>query len=263
MQMKNIYSLGGRDIKQAGFELHIYYNPPGQPPVDNIAGVKLLQLFGFDNYSSGNSGGPDNAFDYIPPFTVDEARGEIIFPTVEPFLGTRSDTSGGRPLYGGLNDAFDHYNVTIPGVSSPADSFSYSDVYDTTVYGAQNNTLRDRFTITGKTTAGSSNVINVGFNIVENSVQVLLNGQPLVPNVDYTVDYIVGQIIIKNQAALVPGANLQVKYEQNDLFQIASKTLLGTRGELKLSDRTSLGFTLMNLNQQTLSQNSTRCTIRC
>ena len=252
--MKNIYALGGRDIKQAGFELHIYYNPPGQSPVDNIAGVKLLQIFGFDNVGSGNTGGPDNVFDYIPPFTVDEARGEIIFPTVEPFLGTRSDTSGKRPPYGGLWYAFNHYGVTIPGVTSPADSFSYPDVYDTTVYGAQNNTLRDRFTITGKTTAGSSNVINVGFNIVENSVQVLLNGQALVPNVDYTVDYIVGQIIIKNQAALVPGANLQVKYEQNDLFQLASKTLLGTRGELKLSDRTSLGFTVMNLNQQTLSQ---------
>ena len=139
-------------------------------------------------------------------------------------------------------------------MTSPADSFSYPDVYDTTFYGAQYNTLRDRFTIVGKTTAGSSNVINVGFNIVENSVQVLLNGQALMPNVDYTVDYIVGQIIIKNQAALVPGANLQVKYEQNDLFQIASKTLLGTRGELKLSDRTSLGFTMMNLNQQTLSE---------
>ncbi len=53
---------------------------------------------------------------------------------------------------------------------------------------------------------------------------------------------------------MVPGANLQVKYEQNDLFQIASKTLMGTRAELKLSDRTSLGGTLMNLNEQTLDQ---------
>ena len=247
--MKNIYSLGGRDIKKAGFQLNIYYNLPGQPPIDNINGTKLLQLFGFDNYKDDNSSGSDNVFDYIPPWTVDESRGEIIFQTVEPFLGTRPDTSGGRPLYGGLKEAFDNAKITIP-----ADSFSYPEVYDTLSYAAQNNTLRDRFTIVGKTTAGSSNIINVGFNIVENSVQVLLNGQALTPNVDYTVDYIVGQIIIKNQAALVPGANLQVKYEQNDLFQLASKTLLGTRGELKLSDRTMLGFTVMNLNQQTLSE---------
>jgi len=43
------------------------------------------------------------------------------------------------------------------------------------------------------------------------------------------VDYIVGEVVIKNERALVPGANLQIKYEQNDLFQLASKTLLGAR----------------------------------
>ncbi|HTX19419.1 MAG TPA: cell surface protein SprA [Bacteroidota bacterium] len=245
--MKNIYSLGGRDISKSGFELHIYYTLPGKQPVDEVGGVKLLQLFGFDNLKDDNTPGSDNNFDYNPPYTIDESRGEIIFPTVEPFLGTRTDPSRG-PLVGGLKKAFDHY-----GVTAPVDSFSYGDVYDTTLYGAQNNTLKDRFTIVGKTTAGSSNTINLGFNIVENSVQVLLNGQPLTANVDYTVDYIVGQIIIKNQAALVPGANLQVKYEQNDLFQLASKTLLGTRAELTLSDKTAFGFTLMNLNQQTLT----------
>ncbi|KAB2919562.1 MAG: cell surface protein SprA, partial [Bacteroidetes bacterium] len=72
-------------------------------------------------------------------------------------------------------------------------------------------------------------------------------------NVDYTVDYIIGQVIIKNQAALEPGKNLQIKFEQNDLFQLASKTLLGVRGEVDLSERTKFGFTVMNLDQQTLS----------
>ena len=221
MLLKNIYPLSGRDISKSGFELHIYYTLPGQQPVDEIGGVKLLQIFGFDNLNDDNSPGHDNKFDYNPPYTIDEARGEIIFPSVEPFLGNRTDPSRG-PLQGGLSKAF-----ALNNVKASVDSFSYSDVYDTTVYGAQNNTLKDRFTITGKTTAGTSNTINLGFNIVENSVQVLLNGQALTPNVDYTVDYIVGQIIIKNQAALVPGANLQVKYEQNDLFQLASKSLWG------------------------------------
>jgi len=53
--------------------------------------------------------------------------------------------------------------------------------------------------------------------------------------------------------ALVPGADLKITYEQNDLFQLASKTLLGARGIYDFSDKTSLGFTIMNLNQQTLS----------
>jgi cell surface protein SprA len=71
--------------------------------------------------------------------------------------------------------------------------------------------------------------------------------------VDFTVDYIVGEVVIRNSNALVPGANLQIKYEQNDLFQLASKTLLAARGDLALSQNTNLGFTVMNLNQQTLS----------
>ena len=248
MLMKNIYSLGGKDIKKAGFDLHIYYNLSGAEPVDEIGGRKLLELFGVDNLRDDNSTGADNKFDYNPPYTVDEARGEIIFPSIEPFLGVRKDASGGRPLEGGLKKAFDKYKLTVP-----VDSFSFGDIYDETSLTASYNQSRDRFFIKGKTTAGSSSTINLGFNIVENSVQVLLNGQPMTQNVDYTVDYIVGQVIIKNQAALVPGANLQVKYEQNDLFQLASKTLLGTRGEVRVSDRTSFGFTLMNLNQQTLS----------
>jgi hypothetical protein len=88
---------------------------------------------------------------------------------------------------------------------------------------------------------------------VEGSVQVLLNGVALSPNIDYTVDYIVGEVVIRNAQALVPGANLQIKYEQNDLFQLASKTLLGARGDLAISPRTKFGFTFMNLNQETLS----------
>ena len=70
----------------------------------------------------------------------------------------------------------------------------------------------------------------------------------------YTVDYTIGQLTIRNDAALVPGANLSITYEQNDLFQLASKTLLGARGILNISDKSKLGFTVLNLNQQTLSE---------
>ncbi|MEE9187254.1 MAG: cell surface protein SprA, partial [Bacteroidota bacterium] len=70
---------------------------------------------------------------------------------------------------------------------------------------------------------------------------------------DYTVDYILGQVVIRNQQALLPNSNLRIKYESNDLFQLASKNLLGARGDLELSKNTKLGFTVMNLNQETLS----------
>ena len=72
-------------------------------------------------------------------------------------------------------------------------------------------------------------------------------------NSDYTVDYISGQVTIKNQAFLTPGKNLQIKYEANDMFQLLQKTLTGARGELNLSKNTTPGLTIMNMSQQSLS----------
>ena len=84
-------------------------------------------------------------------------------------------------------------------------------------------------------------------------MQVIVDGQVATPGVDYTVDYISGQVVIKNQAYLSPGRNVQIKYEANDMFQLASKSLLGARGEFDLGKNTSLGFTIMNYSQQSLS----------
>ena len=39
--------------------------------------------------------------------------------------------------------------------------------------------------------------------------RVLLNGRELKEGVDYTVDYNIGQLNIRNDAALVPGADLK------------------------------------------------------
>jgi len=46
---------------------------------------------------------------------------------------------------------------------------------------------------------------------------------------------------------------LKIGYEKNDLFAMASKTLLGFRGLYEFNKETSLGFSYLNLNQQTLS----------
>ena len=137
-------------------------------------------------------------------------------------------------------------------ILSDTSEFLYSEVYDTTVTFAQ-QALRNRYVIRGKATGEATSRYSLGFNVVEGSVQVLLDGRGLTANIDYTVDYIIGEVVIKNERALVPGANLQIKYEQNDLFQLASKTLLGARGDVVVSQNLSFGFTVMNLNQQTLS----------
>ena len=131
--------------------------------------------------------------------------------------------------------------------------FSFTEVYDTTKTAAARKNLKDKWILVGKSKGSSSSVYPLGFNVVENSVKVLLNGRELSPGTDYSVDYNIGQLTIRNDAALVPGADLRITYEQNDLFQLASKTLLGARGIYEFSKKTKLGFSVLNLNQQTLS----------
>ncbi|MCW9095320.1 MAG: cell surface protein SprA, partial [Ignavibacteriaceae bacterium] len=231
LKLKNIYPTGARNVKQEGFEFKILYELVGQDPTEEVQttqgnNVRLIQAFGLDRQGSGGSPTPDNIFDWRPGITILPETGEIIFPTLEPF---------GRDIPLGLEDKV------------------YQKIYDTTKTFAQQDKGPDKWALSGKNTGESSAIYQLGFNVVENSVKVLLNGRELKEGVDYTVDYNIGQLTIRNDAALVPGADLKITYEQNDLFQLASKTLLGARGIYDFSDKTSLGFTLMNLNQQTLS----------
>ncbi|HEX9007321.1 MAG TPA: cell surface protein SprA, partial [Bacteroidota bacterium] len=239
MLMKNIYPIAGigRNLKKEGFSLDIYRTVPGAEDQNNIANQPLLQVLGLDKYTGDEATNlnPDGKFDFRPGRTINQARAEIIFPYLRPFDK-------------GITEYLSKKNPGVP--VDPA--LLYPDIYDTTSTFAQQSP-RNLYKIRGSASGEASSRYSLGFNVVEGSVQVLLDGRPLTINIDYTVDYILGEVVIKNEHALVPGANLSIKYEQNDLFQLASKTLLGARGELAFSQSTFLGFTIMNLNQQTLS----------
>ena len=168
-------------------------------------------------------------------FSIDQERAEIIFPSLRPFDST-----------------IVQYFRNLQPPKTIGDSLLFSEVYDT-LGNAVVNSIRNKYFLRVKSSTAVSSHYNLGFNIVEGSVQVLLNGIRLNPGTDYTVDYITGEVVIRSPQALLPGANLQVKYEQNDLFQLASKTLFGARGEVDLSAKTKLGFTALDLNQATLS----------
>ncbi|MFA7420385.1 MAG: cell surface protein SprA, partial [Melioribacteraceae bacterium] len=228
LQLRNIYPMGGRRIKEEGFTMDLKLIVEGGEPQDNINGTKLLQAFGFDQTDkSKTSTTPDGAFDFFSNRTIWTETGEIIFPVLEPF---KRD-----------------FPETLPA------EYKFPAVYDTTITFAKQDRAKDKFIMIGEYSADVSANINIGFNVVENSVRVLLNGSPLQAGVDYEVDYNLGQVIIRNDNALVPGADLKITSEQNDLFTLASKTMLGFRGLFEFNRETSLGFSFLNLNQQTLS----------
>ncbi len=227
LQLKNIYPTGVQRVKEEGFEFEIRYEVSGAEPIREIGNVKFLNAFGLDLLDASKQPNPDNKFDFRPNITIFTETGEVIFPKLEPF---------GTDLPAGI----------------PAE-YTYQSVYDTLKTIAQQDKTKDKWVLAGKSSGSSSASYQLGFNLVENSVKVTLDGRPLKEGVDYRVDYNSGQLTITNSAALVPGANLRITYEQNDLFQLASKTLLGARGIYEFSKKTNLGFSVLNLNQQTLS----------
>ena len=243
LMMKNIYALGGRDIAQSDFALDITYELSGQSEITavNIGDkeINLLAMLGLDQYNASGEKQEGDGFDFEAGITIDQKRGEVIFPSLEPFADYIR-------RYIRENVGQDQQFIAA------ADSFAVDEVYDTTYNGAQNARV-NRFTIKGSIVSGVQSKYNLGFNVAEGSVTVEVNGQQATPNVDYTVDYLTGTVVIQNQAFLIPGANVQIKYEANDLFQLASKSLVGARGELNVGKQSHLGFTIMNLNQQTLS----------
>jgi cell surface protein SprA len=229
LQLRNIYYIKMQNVKPDGFNCDILYAVDGTTPQNILNNVKLLPAFGLDLYSAGTSTQqPDGIFDFYPDKTIFTASGEIIFPVLQPF---------------GKN---------IPQSLS---AYAFQSVYDTSaVFAAQDN-AHDKFIISIQSSGAvvMSDKYDIGFNVVPNSVKVTLNGNKLSEGSDYSVDYNIGQVIIKKPEALVAGADLKIGYENNDLFQMASKTLIGFRGIYDFNKETSLGFSYLNLNQQTLS----------
>ena len=64
-------------------------------------------------------------------------------------------------------------------------------------------------------------------NVPEGSVTVTAGSQKLVENQDYTVDYNMGRVTIINEGILNSGTPIKISLENNSMFGIQNKTLVG------------------------------------
>ncbi len=237
LEWQNVYALGGRNISQDGFEFRIYYKPPSGDPQETVTdaqGNKLswLQAFGFDKSDESGGANPDNVIDNNP-WVINYARGEIYFPHLRPF--DPADPKLRALLYS--NDP--NLNKLAPAI------------YDTTVQQVKDK--QAKFIMEVKSQNKSAEY-SLGMNVIEGSEEVTLNGRTLTKDVDYTIDYMFGRLVILNEQALAANASLDISYESNQLFQIDKKTVMGIRGEYGLWDDSFIGATFMYLNESTLDQ---------
>jgi hypothetical protein len=239
MKIKNIYSVGVRNIRNdpTKFSFNVYYKPPSGDNQPNIilrdSTKSYLQLTKLDLRKNGSNYDPtgqvpDGAFDFFSGYTIDLTAGAVIFPTLSPFYQTLKDA--------GVPDSLIHIDTTI---------------YSNSKTDAQNSSIK--FYMGGTAIGDASSRYSLGFNVVEGSVKVFNGSVQLIQGVDFTIDYSTGELVITNAGVLSAGSNLKIQYESNDLFQLASKTLLGTRLEYAFNKTSYAGFTLLNLKQQTLN----------
>ncbi|MEM9990614.1 MAG: cell surface protein SprA, partial [Bacteroidota bacterium] len=241
LMMKNIYNIGAYQVDREDFRLDIFYEDPGlgqrrfiSEGGPNVAGIPLLQVFGLDRLNSRLDPFRDGAFDFVEGLTIYPRSGRIMFPVLEPF---------------GQDLAEKFSNETV------AQRYTYPELYNQTVTAAQNCPERSRYTIKGRYRNSISSEISLGaFNIPPGSVTVNGPGGRLVEGRDYEIDYNIGRIKILRDDILASGQTITVSFEDNTLFGLQTKTLLGVRADYKPSDNFNLGATYMQLFERPLTQ---------
>ncbi|MCU0425331.1 MAG: cell surface protein SprA [Candidatus Kapabacteria bacterium] len=241
-QRQNVYFIGATNVSRdpKDTRINFWYLRQNNDSTDILPGAqdKLATVLGVDrvNNTSG-AATPDGLFDIHLGYIFDQARGEITFTSLEPFRR-------------GLIDYF-----TSKGNADQANQFIFASVYDTTRDAARLDARFDRFVISGEVSGQASNRINLpnAFNLAPGSVKVRLNGAVLTEFQDFRVEYFTGQVEILNPQALLPNANVEVEYEQNDAFNLATRSMLGLRLDLDTKSflrsrdlKLDLGLTVVN-----------------
>lgn len=254
LMMKNVYSIGAYQVNRENFQLNVWYNNPTssvdinyipQPGMDD---KPLIQVINMDRYDQNNNPFADGVFDYVPITfsgnkstvggTINPQNGRIFFTTVEPFGKT-------------LND-----KLIAAGISAQtASTIVYQPLYDSTKTAAQQIPQLNRFKIKGTYQSSSSAEISLNtMNIPQGAVSVSAGGRVLVENQDYTVDYTMGRVKIINQGLLESQTPIKVSVESNTLFNVLTKTLLGTHFDYRVSKDINVGATVINLTERPLTQ---------
>ncbi|MEM1093467.1 MAG: cell surface protein SprA [Bacteroidota bacterium] len=243
LEMRNIYPLQGGGINANEFELDVFYEPPGKVRSKTLPGLgirdELLNLLKLDRINEDGREGPDNQFDYLSNYTIDPGRGRLIFPVLEPF-GSR------------IEEIIDGTALSAAEKQSAKELLVFENLYTKKQQNARLDTQLDVYTIAGSYKGSAQSFYDLGAftGIIEGSVRVTAGGTVLTENVDYSVDYQLGTVNIINQSLVADGRKIDIEYEQNQLFNVQQKTLIGTRVEYELDERFRMGSTLMRLSQR-------------
>ena len=249
LMMKNVYSLRTNQLNREDFEFDIFYDDPtdGAPkkflPEPGFRNKTLLEMFGLDRLNEYNDPQQDGIFDYVEGVTVNPRNGTIIFPVLEPFGSSlANELVTENPITGELD-------------STLFRQYAYQEMYDTSATIARfNSGAQNRFIMKGRVKSAVSGEISLGPFVPEGSVRVSAGGVRLEEGRDYEIDYSLGRLRIINEAYLSQGTPINVSFEDNTVFSLQQKNMLGLRAEYELSDNFNIGATFLRLSERPFTQ---------
>ena len=241
LMMKNIYAIGAYQMSREGFILDVVYeNSEESGALTNyisegtIEGIPLIRLLNLDNLDQQMEARSDGLFDFIEGVTARSSNGRIIFPVREPFGSY-------------FQSKFSDLNI--------AKKYIYQALYDSTITVAQQYPELNKFRLKGSYQSSSGAEIRLNaMNVPEGSVTVTAGSQKLIENQDYTVDYMLGRVTIINEGILTSGVPIKISLENNSMFGIQNKTLLGLHADYEINKDFVLGATMLNLTERPYTQ---------
>lgn len=256
LMMKNVYPLRTTSLNQQDFEFDIFFEDDRRDgtlkkyiPEENLDKLPLLQLFNLDRLNRFGDPQPDGYFDYLPGITVIERSGAVVIPVLEPF---------GKQLTKEVLEKELNKGLITPEIfvdSAKILKYRFQELYDTSISIARQDLTRNKFRMTGKVKSTSNNgEIPLGPFVPQGSVRVTAGSKTLVEGQDYEIDYSLGRLRIINEAYLAQGTPVNVSFEDNSLFSLQQKNMMGIRAEYQFNKKSSLGATFLRLAERPFTQ---------
>ena len=280
LMFKNVYTLGSSITDLSSLELDIIYNNGGleetHSQVNNFQ--SFLTIFGLDTRNSNGEEIKDaTGLFYLGDGKVDNntilinpTYGELFLPSHLPFAFDKQARNysyqGSEFNFWNFTDFNNYWGINSPDLEYYLDSelndqdnnfmSSSGDTGPAMYYSTDQGEItgEHEFMIKYKHSSGSS-TISLGFMIVEGSETVSLNGNTLTRGIDYTIDYFSGSLNLINAEALLPGANISVTYEENELISFDQKLLFGTHLKYAINEKNFISGGLFYYNQTIMDDN--------
>jgi cell surface protein SprA len=240
LMMKNVYPLGAAQVSSEDFKLDIFFedNRDGSLkrflPDPDFSNLPLLNVFNLDRLNSVGDPQQDGVFDFVPGVTIIPRNGSVIFPVLEPF---------GSSLVDLLNDP------------AKAEIYAFPELYDSTITHARELLHKNKFVIMGEYKAGITSEISLGsWNIPPGSETVRVGSQILTKGVDYEIEYGIGRVKILNDAFLQQGVPIRITFEDNSIFSLQQKTMLGLRADYEVNKNLNIGATYLHLFERPFTE---------